>query len=170
VTTAAGTAPKASELARLTAASLTAAGLQVTGPDAAGGCRLVIACQAAQCALIVSDSADAELHWSPFAGDAADPHRVADLAAALLSGQPGARHPDAASGGITFKGIVGIDLRAGGFQVDLNVYPDNYYYDVTADITVTGPRAGNSGAVHVTDDGGLTWHRERQASNREACR
>ena len=44
--------------------------------------------------------------------------------------------------------------------MELNAYPDDYYYDVTADITVTDPRAGNSGVVYVTDDGGLTWHRD----------
>jgi len=146
-------------LASLTAASLTAAGLQVTGPDADG--RLVIASRTAQCELTVSDSADAELFWTPIAAEAADPHRVADLAAALLSGQAGTRHPDTVAGGdITFKGIVGMDLRAAGFTVELNAYPDDYYYDVTADITVTDPRAGNSGAVYVTDDGGLTWQRD----------
>jgi hypothetical protein len=133
-------------LARLTAASLTAAGVQVTGPD--DGCRLVIASRAAQCELTVSDSADAELFWTPFAAEAADPHRVADLVAALLSGQAGTRHLDTVSSGdITFKGIVGMDLRAAGFTVELNAYPDDYYYDVIADIT-------------VTDDGGLTWQRD----------
>ena len=146
-------------LARLTAASLAAAGVQVTGPDTDG--RLVIAFRAAQCELTVSDSADAELFWTPFAAEAADPHRVADLAAALLSGQAGGRHPDTVSSGdLTFKGIVGMDLRAAGFTVELNAYTDDYYYDVTADITVTDPRAGNTGAVYVTDDGGLTWQRD----------
>lgn len=146
-------------LASLTAVSLTAAGLQVTGPNTNG--RLVIVRRAAQCELIVSGKADAELHWTPFAAEAADPHRVADLAAMLLSGQAGARHPDTVSGSdLTFKGIVGMDLRAAGFKVELNAYTDDYYYDVTADITVTDPRAGNSGAVYVTDDGGLTWHRD----------
>jgi hypothetical protein len=53
-----------------------------------------------------------------------------------------------------------MDLRAGGFTVELNAYTDDYYYDVIADITVTDPRAGNSGAVFVSDDGGLTWQRD----------
>ena len=160
---AADTAPKVSELARLTAASLTAAGLQITGPDPAdnSGCRLLIARRAVKCELMISDTADAELIWTPFAAAAADPHRVADLAAVLLSGQPGTRHPDTVSSGdITFKGIVGMDLRAAGFTVELNAYTDDHYYDVIADITVTDPRAANSGAVYVTDDGGLTWQRD----------
>jgi len=159
-----GTSLRKGELASLTAASLAAAGLQVTVQDTAdpdGLCRLMIRCHGAQCALMVSDDADAELWWTPVAAEAADPHRTADLAAALLSGEAGARHPDTAGGrDITFKGIVGMDLRAGGFTVDLNTYPDDYYYDVIAEIAATNPRTADSGTVYVTDDGGLTWHRD----------
>ena len=150
------------DLASLTAASLTAAGLQVSGPDPgdADGCRLVIACPGAECALMISDAADAELWWTPLAAEAADPHSTADLAAALLSGEPGARHPGATDADVPFKGAVGMDLRAGGFTVILNTYPDDYHYDVTSDIAVTNPRAWNSGTVYVTDEAGLTWHRD----------
>ena len=107
------------DLVGLTAAYLTAAGLQVSRPaprDADGG-RLVIACPGAECALMVSDAADAELWWTPLAAGAADPYQAADLAAVLLSGERGARHPEGADGDITFKGVVGMDLRAGGFTV-----------------------------------------------------
>ena len=31
---------------------------------------------------------------------------------------------------------------------------------MTTDITVIASSAGNSGAVYVTDDGGLTWYRD----------
>lgn len=81
-------------LASLTTASLTTAGLRVSGPDPAdpdGFCRLVIACHGAKCVLMVSDNADAELWWTPHAAENADPHTAADLAAALLSGEAGAR-------------------------------------------------------------------------------
>jgi hypothetical protein len=158
-----GTSLRKGELASLTAASLTAAGLQVTMPDTAdpdGPWRLMIGCPGAQCALMVSDDADAELWWSPHTEEAADPHRTADLAAALLAGGAGARHPDTAGRDITFKGIVGMDLRAGGFTVDLNAYPDDFYFDVTAEIAASNPRTADSGTVYVTDDGGLTWHRD----------
>ena len=158
-----GTSLRKGELASLTAASLTAAGLQVTVSDAAdpdGFRRLMIRCHGAECALMVSDDADAELWWTPLAAEAADPHRTADLAAALLSGEAGVRHPDITGRDITFKGIVGMDLRAGGFTVDLNTYPDDYYYDVIAEIAATNPRTADSGTVYATDDGGLTWHRD----------
>ena len=138
-------------------------GLQVSGPDPAdpdGLCQLVIACHGATCALIVSDDADAKLCWTPHADETADPHTAADLAAALLSGEVGARHRDATGRDITFKGTAGMDLRARGFAVTLNAYPDDYFYDVTTDIAVTNPRTRDSGTVYVTDDGGLTWHRD----------
>jgi hypothetical protein len=96
-----GTGPQPGELARLTAVHLTAAGLTATIPDPAAPddpSRLAIDCRAARCALAVSDIADAELHWTPHAGDsAADPHRVAGLAAALLSGPPPVPHPTPAA-------------------------------------------------------------------------
>jgi hypothetical protein len=168
---AAGTTPKTGELAHLTAALLADAGLRVTGPDPTSGDRrrLSIACHAARCTLVVSDSADAELRWSPFAGDAADPHLVAGLAAAFLSGQPGPRHPHAVSSSITFKGIAGLDLRAAGFTVDLNVYPDDLCFDVTTEIAVTDPRTGHGGTVYVTDDGELTWHRDYWGDHAETA-
>ena len=88
----------------------------------------MISRRAAQCVVTIIDSANADLHWLPFAAEAADPHRVADQAADPLSAQAAARHPDTVGGDhLTFKGIVGMDLRAGGFKVDMNVYTDDYY-------------------------------------------
>jgi hypothetical protein len=170
--TTADTTPKAGELARLTAAFLTDAGLRVTRPDPAAADdedRLEIACRAARCALFVGDGGDAELHWSPLAHRAADAHRAAGLAAALLSGRPAARHPDAGPE-VTFKGIVGMDLRAAGFTVGLGVYRDDFYFDVTADIAATDPGAGNGGTVYATDDGELTWHRDYWDDHAETAR
>ncbi len=152
------TAPKPGELARLTAARLAAAGFSVTGPDPddPDGLRLMIWCADGPYWLVVSDDAQAELQ-----GDHDDPRHAADIAAALLSPAPSdARHPDAISGGrITFKGITGMDLKAKGFNVTLDVYADDYYYDVSADIAATNPHA-DAGTVYVNDQGGLTWHRD----------
>jgi hypothetical protein len=158
MTTATHAATKVSELARLTAARLATAGLKVAGPDPddpAGG-RLFIWCPEGPYSLTVNDDAHAELQ-----SDHDDPHHAADTAAALLSPDPSdARHPDAISdGGITFKGIAGMDLKAKGFTVTLNVYTDDFYYDVSGDIAVTNPSA-DAGTVYITDEGGLTWFRD----------
>jgi hypothetical protein len=158
MTTATHAAPTISELARLTAAHLASAGLKVAGPDPddAEGCRLFIWCPDGPYSLTVDDDAHAELQ-----SDHDDPHHAADTAAALLSPVPAtARHPDAISdGGITFKGIAGMDLKAKGFNVALSVYTDDYYYDVSGEIAVTNPSA-DAGTVYVTDEGGLTWFRD----------
>jgi len=155
--------PPAPHLAPLVAATLTAAGFRVTGPDpgdpAAG--ELAIHCPQARCLLTISPWGTAELDWTPDATPATDPHHVSDLAAALLAGPPRPRHPDAKpASDITFKGIVGMDMRAAGYTVTLDVHPDDYYYDVAAEITVTNPRAPAAGIIHVTDETGLTWHRD----------
>jgi len=158
MTTATGTTPKPGELARLTAARLTEAGLEVSGPDPddADGRRLFIWCPGGPYSLVITDDAHAELQ-----GDTEDPHHAADIAAALLSPAPStARHPAAISdGGITFKGVTGMDLKAKGFNVTLDVYVDDFYYDVSGDIAATSPDA-DAGTVYVNDDGGLTWDRD----------
>ncbi|MGH3253141.1 MAG: hypothetical protein ACRDOI_43960 [Trebonia sp.] len=151
---------KGGELARLTAATLTTAGLHVTGPRPADaeGCRLIIRAHGARYSLLVSDDAQAELQTET---DDPDPHHLAQLAAALLSSHAPAPQPDASpSRSITYKGIAGTTLRAAGYHVNLNVYPDDHDYDVTADISVTDPRTPNSGTAYLTDQGGLTWYRD----------
>lgn len=162
MTTATRTTTKPGELARLTAAILADAGFRVTTPDPgdAGGRRLFIWSPTGPYSLTVDDDASAELE-----GDHDDPHHAADVAAALLSPAPSAaRHPDAiANAGITFKGIAGMDLKAKGFNVALDVHIDDYYYDVSGDIIVTGPDAdtdADAGIVYVDDAGGLTWCRD----------
>ena len=159
MTTATDTTSKPGELARLTAARLTEAGLTVTGPDPddADGRRFFISCPGGPYSLTVSDDAQAELQ-----GDADDPHHAADIAAALLSPGPGAAARPAAAAreqSLTFKGIAGIDLKAKGFNVTLDIYTDNDYFEVSADIIVTS-HGGEPGTVHINDDGGLTWQRD----------
>lgn len=158
MTTATDTTPKPGELARLTAARLTEAGLNVAGPNPedTDGRRFFISCPGGPYSLVVSDDAQAELQ-----GDADDPHYAADIAAALLSPSPSdARRPAAARDqSLTFKGIAGMDLKAKGFNVTLDIYTDNDYFEVSADIAVTNP-GGEPGTVHINDDGGLTWHRD----------
>lgn len=160
------------EFLRLIAARLTAAGLAVApAPDeddesiAVGPVGPARRHRGSRDALylLAADSAGAHLHCYPRARKSADPHWLADIAAALLSGTAGSgpRHPDAVGPAarrlIGLKGIVGMDLRHRGFSVTLHTYPDDYYYGVSAEISATGPGDDGGGTVWIADDGTLYW-------------
>jgi hypothetical protein len=151
------------ELMRLVAEGLTACGFDVRPPERDGGCRMAIGCELARCAVSVSDWGDVEWDCWPQAGGEADPKQIADMAATLLTGQ--ARdYPRLGNGygrdTVTFKGVVGLELKARGFEVGLEVYEDEDYFDARAEIVVTSPDSGSDATVHVTDDGSITWTRD----------
>lgn len=154
---------KPGELMRLVAEGLTANGFDVRPPEYEGGCRMTIGCQDARCSLSVSDWGDVEWECCPRASDEADPKQIADVATTLLTGRA-TDHPREGNGyghdGITFKGIVGLELKARGFDVDLEVYEDADYFDARAEIVVTNPGSGQDATVHVADDGSVTWTRD----------
>jgi hypothetical protein len=106
----------------------------------------------------------AEWEFWPWSGDDADPDLIADLATVLLTGRSGPQ-PRLGSGhrreNVTFRGIVGLELKARGLDVELAVYTDETAFDVIAEIVATVPRPGDGGRqVCVADDGGLTWTRD----------
>lgn len=154
---------KPGELMRLLADGLTASGFDVRPPEYEGGCRLAIGCQGARCVLSVSDWGDLEWECGPWASDEADPKQIADLPTALLTGHAG-DYPRQGNGydrsGITLKGIVGLEPKARGLFVDLEVYEDEHYFDAQAEIVVTNPDTEEDAKVHVTDGGSITWTRD----------
>ena len=111
----------------------------------------------------MSDWGDVEWECCPWASDEADPKQIADVATVLLTGRA-QDYPRRGNGyareGLTFKGIVGLELRARGFDVDREVYEDADYFDARAEIVVTNPGSGEDAAVHVADDGSVTWMRD----------
>jgi hypothetical protein len=151
------------ELLRLVAEGLTANGFDVRPPEREGGCRMAIGCQGARCAVSVSDWGDVEWECCPQASGETDPKQIADVATTLLTGRA-KDYPRKGNGyghdSITFKGIVGLELKARGFEVDLEVDEDEDYFDARAEIVVTNPRSGEDAAVHVADDGSVTWTRD----------
>jgi hypothetical protein len=168
VTTACLAAPAVPvELLRLVAGGLTDAGLDVRLP-ADGEGRLDIAWPGARCTLAVGEGGSAEWEYWPWSADDADPGLTADLATVLLTGQAGPQ-PRLGSGyqreNVTFKGIVGLELKAQGMDVELVVYTDETAFDVFAEIIATVPGQGDGGGrVCVADDGGLTWTRDYLAA------
>jgi hypothetical protein len=151
------------ELLRLVADGLAGAGLDVRAPGDWEG-RLDIAWPGARCTLAVGDCGTAEWEYCPWSADDADPDLAADLATVLLTGQAGPQ-PRLVSGhqleNVTFKGIVGLELKARGLDVELAVYCDETAFDTFAEIIATVPGQGDGGGqVCVTDEGGLTWTRD----------
>ena len=151
------------ELIRLVADGLADCGLEVrlSGPEEAA--QLDITCEPGQGRLSVNDWAYADLHFSPRSRDEADPRLIADMATALLTGRAEQCPRPAAScrrDRITFKGIVGRELKARGLDVGLEVYEDEDYFDVAAEIVITVPGSQDGAQVRVTDDGCLTWTRD----------
>jgi hypothetical protein len=151
------------ELLRLVADGLAGAGLDVRAPGDGEG-RLDIALSGARCTLAVGEGGSAEWEFRPWSADDADPDLTADLATALLTGRAGPQ-PLLGAGhqleNVTFKGIVGLELRARGLEVELAVYCDETAFDTFAEIIATVPGPGDGGGqVCVTDEGGLTWTRD----------
>jgi hypothetical protein len=140
---------------------MASSGFDVSPPEHPESYRLAIAWPGARCTLAADDWGRAEWVYWPWSG--ADPKLAADLATTLLTGRPG---PYPRLGhkygeeGITFKGLVGLELTARGLDVQLEVYTDEDFFDARAGITATATAAGADARVCVTDDGCLTWTRE----------
>lgn len=101
-------------------------------------------------------------------GGRPDPRQVADLATVLLTGRAGPFEylgRGYAVAGITFKGIVGLELRARGIETELEIYPDDIFLDAEAGIRAGSPRHGSDSEFHLADDAGMLWIRDYWAEH-----
>ncbi len=152
----------AGELLHLVMAGMTQAGLDARPAEHHESDRLAIACAAGSCTLSVSDCGHAVWDYYPGPPGDADPHLTADMATTLLTGRPGPHHRlsrRSRRGAISFKGLVGLELKARGLDVELAVYTDQDYFDAFAEIVASVPGAGDEAMVCVADDGCVTWTR-----------
>jgi hypothetical protein len=151
------------EVLRLVMDGMAEAGFDVSPPES-GESRMTIACAGAQCTLMVTDEGHATWDYCPWPADNADPDLAADLVVTLLTGRPGPHSwLTRKRGGISFKGLVGRELKARGLAVDLAVYTDEAYFDAFAEIVATAPGTDGEAEVCVADDGCLTWTRSYRA-------
>lgn len=153
----------AGELMRLVAEGLIARGFEVRLPEEEDERRLSVARWGGRCELSVSDFGFVEWECTPWASREPDPDLTSDITTFLLTGDIG-NHPSLGNArrlpGMLFKGIVGHELRARGFNVALQVYEDNHLFDVWADIIVTNHAACAYEFIHIADDGSIAWERE----------
>lgn len=149
------------ELMRLVADGLTQKGFPSQLPAYSDSRRLTITAPAARCTLSVEDSGSVCWDWQPPAGQAVDPHHLADLASLLLTGQPSTcpRPSDPGQPSrFTLKGAVGHELAARGLRARMEICTDHESFDVDAVMVATAP--GGRAEVRVTDDGALSWEHD----------
>lgn len=157
---------KPGELVRLVASKLARHDLDVSDPEP-GRCRLSITnIEGARCELSVcEETGDVRWDWIP---DGADPRQIADMATFLLTGQTQDHRGETQSvpDHLTFKGAVGLVMKARGLDVELETWTDDLHYEAGADtIVVTRPGAPEDPKVIVADDGSLTWYRDYWADH-----
>ena len=150
------------ELMSMVAAGLEALGFRVEFPDDPDGRELAITNVPGvpPCRLLVDDNGNAEWEYPAPEDGNPDPKRVADIVTTLLMGETGSSVHVAHghhSPSLTFKGIVGLELRERGFNVALAVYRDDAYFNATAEIVVSAPDGDTESEVSVADDGAITW-------------
>lgn len=158
------------DLQRRTVIALNAAGWPFHHPDHARG-RAELAVPDARWQLDVPDGGEIELTRIPAENAGTDPHLLADIAATLLAGVPrrAHRHPRAAGRGFReAMTVVGVDLTASGFAVELITHLDKPFFSVCGEVEATVPGAPDDGAVRVTDRGWLTWSRDYWIDHAEA--
>jgi hypothetical protein len=123
--------------------------------------RLAISCAAGTGTLTLTDYGHAVWDYTP-GSPGADPDLAADMASTLLTGRPGP-HPRLSRAsrrdGITFRGLVGRELKARGLDVELAVFTDEDTFDVFTEIVAGVPGGDDETMVCVADDGRLTWTR-----------
>jgi len=156
-----GDARQPGGLMHMVAEGLSAQGFKITYPEFDyERCLTFVGLDGVSSSVTVSDNGRVE--WECF-GRAADPGKIADLAATLLAGRSVdcPRWDDTTlAPDVPFKGIVGRQLKASGLDVCLQVYEDQDFYDVLAEIVVTDPDARDYATVRVADDGAVTWQRD----------
>lgn len=148
-------------LTRLVADRLAKNGFSVGLPEREDDCQLSISSQELPGTLSVSDCGFVVWECGPRAAGGLGPATLADLAATLLTGQAGDRpRGQREPAGLTFKAAVGLDLRARGLKVALNVCEDELCLDAETEIVVTSPGTDTKAEVRITDSGSFTWQRD----------
>lgn len=156
------------EAMRLIAAGLTDIGLTPRLIDDPDDRYLTIPWMHGKCLLAITDWGHVEWEYHPRNSAVPDPQWLASHAVALLSGSAAAPGgPDNASSreSLPHRARVGLELKARGFDVALDVITDMEYLEVYAEIVATVPGSAKTAEVRIADDGTVTWTRNYWADS-----
>lgn len=115
--------------------------------------------------LLIEDAATVRWEYNPSDLGGEDPKCAADIVTALL-GDGEAPYERLGTGcekeSLSFKGVVGDELDARGFNVELAIHEDYLYFDVWADISVTS-ESQKCMRVLVGDEGFIIFDADYEA-------
>lgn len=152
-------------LMRLAGAELSGNGFAVLYPEREeeGARSMILTTSAGMRSLLtVMDAGTVTWDCPPAEHRAPDPRHITDVVTGILTGDHadhGHSGPTYSGDDLTLKGIVGRELRARGFYVELDVYADDEFLDVEADIVVTSSPERTDAEIRVRDDGRIWWER-----------
>jgi hypothetical protein len=145
---------------RAMAEMLAGRGFDVYGPELEESRLLTVTnAKRARCEIGVEDNERVSWEYFPWTGADTQPAEIAGMALRIL----GADTDDSAEQyahfhkGATLKGAVAREIQARGLEADMEVYEDQLFYDVVAEVVLTNPAKPERGLVRVTDDGTVLW-------------
>jgi hypothetical protein len=148
---------------RVMAEMLAERGFDVYGPEREESWLLTIvnAIQA-RCEIGVEDSGRVFWRYFPWAGADTEPAEISGMVLRMLGAYTGDSAEQYAHlhRGATLKGAVAREIQARGLDADMEVYEDELFYDVDAEVILTNPAKPERGRVRVTDDGAILWECE----------
>jgi hypothetical protein len=156
------------ELARLITQRLNAVDMPFTTKNIIDGSSLSVDTPGGRWVLEFVNG-QAAVEWTPHILGALSPHELADLAAALLTGQtPPTNEPDDDHTD-SITATAGKHLAEHGFKVELLVYPDDIAYDACYEIKIRQPhtRPDADATVYINNTGGLVWYHDRHIDTPE---
>jgi len=111
------------------------------------------------CDVVICEGGSAEWEYRLSRGRYADPAVITSLVLNILGASPTRpqatlpqRHPNR-----TLMSVAGRALTDRGMQVCLQVYTDDFFFEVQSEIEVTNPAQPSRGAVRIADDNSIRW-------------
>jgi hypothetical protein len=145
---------------RVMAEMLAKRGLDVYSPEREEARLLTVAnATQARCEIGVQDNGRVLWHYFPWAGADTEPAEISGMVLRMLDADTGDSAGQYAHfhKGATLKGAVAREIKARGMDADMEVYEDELFYDVVAEVVLTNPAKPERGLVRVTDDGAILW-------------
>jgi hypothetical protein len=151
---------RASDPMRTVAEGLADHGLEVHGPEPDESAYLKITnSPGTLCDILISEDGSAEWEYRLSRARYTDPAVITDIALGILGANPSRSQAalPRRSPKRTLMSVAGQALVSRGMQVCLEVYKDDFFFEVCSELEVTNPALPSRGAVRIGDDNSIRW-------------